>query len=132
MIRSSFGIYCDNAFKNVVFPEPVPPLIKILYPDATRILKNPDISGLTDPHAIRFSMEAASLENLRIVTMGPLTATGASTTLTRDPSGSLASTIGDASLTNRLAPDTICWITSSSFSFDTNLRSDWYSLPSFS
>ena len=29
-ILSSLGIYCDNAFKKVVLPEPVPPLIKIL------------------------------------------------------------------------------------------------------
>ena len=28
MTRSSGGIYCDNAFRKVVFPEPVPPPIK--------------------------------------------------------------------------------------------------------
>ena len=40
--------------------------------------------------------------NLRIVTMGPLSATGGNTTFTLEPSSSLASTMGSASLTNRL------------------------------
>ena len=30
IILSSFGIYCESAFKNVVFPDPVPPLMNIL------------------------------------------------------------------------------------------------------
>ena len=34
-IRSSEGINCDKAFKKVVLPEPVPPLMKILYLAAT-------------------------------------------------------------------------------------------------
>lgn len=44
------------------------------------------------------------LRNLRIVMTGPFKATGYSTILTRDPFSSLASTIGDALLTNALHP----------------------------
>ena len=132
MIRSSLGIYWDRAFKNVVFPDPVPPLMKMLYPARTRRARNPTTSGLTDCQASRSFMVMASLGNFRMVTMGPFRATGARTTLTREPSGSLASTMGLASLTSRLDPATICWITSSSFSLDRNLLSDWKSRPFFS
>ena len=30
MILSSFGMYCDKAFRNVVLPDPVPPLVNML------------------------------------------------------------------------------------------------------
>lgn len=39
MIRSSSGINSDSAFKNVVFPEPVPPETKMLYPARTSFFK---------------------------------------------------------------------------------------------
>ena len=108
MMRSFFGMYCDNAFKNVVFPDPVPPLMNILYPAATNEARNPDTSELIDCHSISLFIVITSFANFRIVTIGPFSATGGSTTFTRDPSASLASTIGDASFTSLLDPATIC------------------------
>ena len=66
----------------------------------------------------------------RIVTIGPFSATGARTTLTRSPFASLASTMGEDSLTTLLQDETICCTTPSSFSFETNVRSVRSTLPS--
>ena len=70
--------------------------------------------------------------NLRIVTIGPFSAIGLMTILTREPLLSLASTIGDASFTTLLHPATICWITSCNFSMESNPRSSSCNCPSLS
>ena len=132
MIRSSFGIKSDIAFKNVVFPAPVPPLTKILYFAITNFLMNCAASSVILPQSISFFIVNGSSGNVRIVRIGPFTATGFMTTLTRDPSFSLASTIGEASLTYRFASPTICWITSTSLSSDMNFRSYRNNRPPFS
>ena len=49
-----------------------------------------------------------SFGNFRMVTMGPFRAIGYNTTLTLEPSSNLASTMGEASFTMRLASATIC------------------------
>ena len=123
MIRSSSGMNWERAFRNVVFPDPVPPLINILYFAFTSISRNSAASLEMLPQAIRCFIVIPSLGNFRIVMIGPLSATGKSTRLTLDPSGNLASTIGSASLTVRLQPEAICWAMSSSFFRDTNLFS---------
>ena len=66
--------------------------------------------------------------NLRIVRMGPFKATGFNTTLTRAPL-SLASTMGEASLTVRLQEATIFCITSPSRSAEEKHLSYSMSLP---
>jgi hypothetical protein len=50
IIRSLLGIYCDNALRNVVLPEPVPPLIKILYPAITNRSKSSAASCVIEPN----------------------------------------------------------------------------------
>lgn len=107
-IRSSGGIACDSAFKNVVFPLPVPPLIKMLYRHFTNSSRKLLHSSVIDPSATSLSSVIPSSGNRRIVIAGPFNAIGESTTFTREPSESLASRIGDASLTTRLQPAAIC------------------------
>ena len=120
------------AFRNVVFPAPVPPLTKMLYFASTSLFMNSAASRVRLPIRTSWSMVIASDGNFRIVRIGPLTATGFRTTLTREPSGSLASAIGEASLTYRLASPAICWITSFNRSSEINRLSDRYSRPPFS
>ena len=43
--RSSLGINSESAFRNVVFPDPVPPDTKILYPPATSLFNSPAASS---------------------------------------------------------------------------------------
>lgn len=132
IIRSSLGIYWDSAFKKVVFPEPVPPETKILYPDSTNSLKKPAASSDTEPIAIKFSIKMGFSGNLRMEIAEPSMETGSNTILTLEPSGSLVSTIGDASFTIRLLFPAICCITSLSFSFEEKWLFDSNSRPSFS
>ncbi len=63
MMRSSFGIKSDSAFKNVVLPEPVPPLMKILYPAITSLRRNCTASSVTAPHATSCCMVIGLLGN---------------------------------------------------------------------
>lgn len=51
--RSSYGIKFESAFKKVVFPEPVPPLIKILYLALTNLCKTFAISVSIDETSIK-------------------------------------------------------------------------------
>ena len=84
----------DNAFKNVVLPEPVPPLIKMLYPPSTSFLRKSAASFVIEPHLIKSSIVIWSAGNFLIVTAAPSIATGGKTTFTLEPSGNLVSTIG--------------------------------------
>lgn len=122
--RSSLGIYWERAFRNVVFPEPVPPEMKILYPARTNIRKNSAASLVIDPIWIKSSIRIGFFGNLRIDMAEPSIATGSNTIFTLEPSASLASTIGDASFIMRLLPPTICWITSANFSLEENRLPD--------
>ena len=99
IIRSSFGIKSDNTFRKVVFPDPVPPLIKMFYFAFTAWISIVGASFPIEPVSIIVSIVILLFGNFLIVTIGPLSATGGSTTFTLDPSSSLASTIGVASLT---------------------------------
>ena len=49
MIRSSCGMKFESAFKNVVLPLPVPPLMKMLYLHSTRSFRISATSGVIDP-----------------------------------------------------------------------------------
>ena len=117
MIRSSFGIALDRIFRNVVLPEPVPPLINTFILALTSCSINCAASFVMDPIAINCSISIAFSGNFRMVTIGPLfNAIGGNTTFTREPSSKRVSTIGEASFTTRFAFDTICCTTSSNFS----------------
>jgi len=116
----------------VVLPDPVPPLMRILYFAFTNFSKNSAASLVMDPNCIKSSISIAFSGNLRIVRIGPFSATGGNTTFTRDPFSNLASTIGVDSFTTLLQEATICWITSSSFSLDSKVFSHFVNFPSFS
>lgn len=96
MTRSSCGIKFDIAFRNVVFPEPVPPQMKMLYFAFTSISSTCATSGVMDPYRRSICTVIGVLENFRIVTIAPFREIGGSTTLTREPSGRRVSTIGFA------------------------------------
>ena len=96
IIRSPCGMKFDKAFKNVVFPDPVPPQIKILYFASTSNLNTSATFLFKEPYFKSCSIVIGVFENLRIVMTGPIKEIGGRTTLTRDPSSSLASCIGCA------------------------------------
>ena len=50
--RSVSGMKHDSAFKKVVFPLPVPPLINMLYPAITRLFRNSAASRVIEPISI--------------------------------------------------------------------------------
>lgn len=108
MIRCSGGMNPDNTFKKVVFPLPVPPLTKMLYPAFTSVFKKSAASGDIVSIAISFCMVIGLSGKRLIVMMGPFNAMGLITMFTRAPLLNRASTIGDASFTTLLHPATIC------------------------
>ena len=97
-IRSSGGIACDSAFKNVVFPLPVPPLIKMLYRHFTNSSRKAFAFFCNRPKRHQPVQRSFPLpETAGLSSQDRFNATGESTTFTREPSESLASRIGDAS-----------------------------------
>ena len=100
-IRSEPGTYALSAFSSVVFPEPVPPEITTFSFDTTHARRNAAAAAESVPVCTRSAMSKRFVLNLRIVIVGLLTAIGGSTTLTREPSGSRASTIGEPSSRRR-------------------------------
>ena len=107
MMRSPAGINPERAFRKVVFPEPVPPLTKMLYPAFTSFSRKSAASSVMLPPKISRSISKAS-GNFRMVRVGPSRAAGGSTTWTRDPSSSRASAMGCAKLTVRFTRLTTC------------------------
>ena len=73
--------------------------MKMLYLLLTSFSKNCAASGVIDSNSISLSIVMGLLKNFLIVIIGPLIATGGRTILTLEPSSSLVSAIGDASLT---------------------------------
>jgi hypothetical protein len=120
------------AFKNVVFPDPAPPQIKMLYFAITTYFRKSAASWLIESNSISFSIVTGVLGNFLIVITGPFRAMGFNTTFTLEPSCSVASTIGEASFTTLFAFETTDWIISSSFSSLSSLISSLYTLPPFS
>src|SRR5215213_3412503 len=98
VIRRSLGeMYDERALSIVVLPEPVPPDTMTDIRPRTAAVSTSAIGGLIAPISTSRSMENGRLENFRMETRGPSTATGRTATLTRDPSGRRASTIGEDS-----------------------------------
>lgn len=116
----------------MVFPEPVPPEINKLYFAITSFSRKSAASFVMAPFDNRSSIVMRFVGKRRIVSIGPFRATGFNTTLTLDPSGSLASTMGLDSLTTLLQKPTICWMTLSSLSGAVNERFHFIIRPAFS
>jgi hypothetical protein len=100
-MRSRSGIAADSAFRNVVFPEPVPPETSTLSSASTQRQRKSAASCASVPSCTSSSMSKRSWRNFRIVSSGPESESGGMIALTRDPSGSRASTSGDDSSIRR-------------------------------
>ncbi len=101
MILSPSGMKQERIFKSVVLPAPVPPEIRMLSRLLTAPCRNCIICRLIELLAMRSSMLRMSVRKRLIESIGPSSATGGIMALTREPSGSRASTMGDASSTRR-------------------------------
>ena len=100
-------INSDKALSNVVFPEPVPPLIKILFLVTMASIKYSAASLLSVPDFTKSSKLIPCFKNFLMVIIGPLIATGSKITFTLEPSSSLASNIGFLTSTTLFTLDAI-------------------------
>ena len=101
MMRSPSGMKFDSRLRKVVLPEPVPPETTMLRRCSTQMRRNPAISCEREPRRTRSSTSSARRANLRMVSVGPLRASGGMIALTREPSRRRASTIGEDSSMRR-------------------------------
>src|SRR5574344_761975 len=97
MTRSSFGMNDDRQLRKVVLPLPVPPLRKIVFLFLTHELRNLAPSSLIKFCLMRLTISCDIPVNFLIVIV-VCAAIGVRTALAREPSGSLRSDIGFASL----------------------------------
>ena len=124
VITLSLGpIYAVRAFKKVVLPDDVPPLIKTLYPLLTSAARSSAHSLERLAHPTSSSISISFSLNLRMVRIGPFRAMVLRTPFTLNPLGSLASTIGFASLISLCTSDANILISSSSSSHEVNASS---------
>ena len=100
-IRSSSGTKLVRQLSIVVLPEPVPPQTRRLSRARTTAWRNSAISVVSVPLRSRSSMVSGWRPKRRMDKTGPSTASGGMIALTREPSGSRASTIGEDSSTRR-------------------------------
>ena len=96
-MRSFLGIKLLKLFKKVVFPEPVPPQINMVLLFLTHSARNLAASSLIKSCLMSVTMSCVIPVNFLIVTVVSLDI-GGRTALALDPSGSLRSAIGFASL----------------------------------
>ena len=94
MMRSSSGMNDESTFSVVVLPEPVPPETKTLRRASMHARRKSNISAVAVPKPMRSSTVYGRAANLRMVMTGPMSDSGAMMALTREPSGSRASTRG--------------------------------------
>jgi hypothetical protein len=106
-MRSSPGTKADRALRVVVFPVPVPPEMRTLSLPCTQAARKWAALDESEPKLIRSSIVYGSRANFRIVRTGPRRESGGMIALTRLPSGSRASTIGEDSSTRRPTWETI-------------------------
>ena len=106
MIRSVGGTAADSALSIVVLPAPVPPEMTTLSLALTSARSSAIESRSTEP--IPHSWSSVNRRGKRrIVSVGPLSASGGMITFTRSPVGRRASTIGLDSSTRRLTCETM-------------------------
>ena len=91
----------ESAFSRVVLPEPVPPLTTTLRRSDTAVANDSSWPSVRVPDSTSCRGPGRRTPKRRIERTGPSTASGGITTLTREPSASLASTIGLSSSTRR-------------------------------
>ena len=96
-MRSSDGMKLDNTLRVVVLPVPVPPETITLSFPRTHVSSSTAESTVREPKLMRSLISYGVSGKRRIVSTGACTATGGMTALTREPSGSRASTIGEPS-----------------------------------
>ena len=119
-------------FKNVVFPVPVPPDIKMETLPSTHFCRKSSIFCDKEWSSIYFCAVIISLLNLRMVSVDPFGETGGIVALTREPSSSLASTIGVLKSTSRPTGCKIRLITLRRDSSSANDAFTAYTIPPFS
>ena len=100
-IRSWSGIAEESAFSSVVLPEPVPPEMRTFSCAMMQRRRKSTDSSLSEPMLTMSCSPRRFRENLRIVSSGPESESGAMIALTREPSGRRASTIGEDSSMRR-------------------------------
>ena len=114
---------------SVVLPVPVPPEMRMFRRPSTAARRNSAAVRVIAPLAIRSSTSSLRSGNLRIVSVGPLTASGAITALTRLPSESRASTSGCERSMRRPTLATIRWMIDSMTASEMNRRPEFCRLP---
>ena len=107
--RSSSGMYDDRALSSVVLPLPVPPEMITLIRAWMHAERNATISGVMALLAIRSLISKGRVPKRRIDSSVPSRASGGMIALTRLPSASRASTIGQVSSTRRPIRPAIRW-----------------------
>ena len=110
-IRSVSGMKLERMFINVVLPAPVPPEIRMLILAFTAAARICIISAEMLLSFTRVSAATGPLPKRRMDMQGPSRASGGMMAFTREPSGSLASTMGEDSSTLRPTRDTMRSIT---------------------
>ena len=114
-IRSVAGMNPDRALSSVVLPDDVPPETRMLRRARTAAARNCIMSAVQLRDRARSWTVTMPTENLRMLMHAPLSASGGMTTLTREPSASRASHIGELSSTRRSTELTTRSITSLSW-----------------
>ena len=128
-MRSSVGMKEESTFSVVVLPAPVPPETTTLRRPRTQASRKSAVRSLSEPNLIRSFTVSGSAANLRMVSVLPSIARGGTTALTRLPSGSRASTMGEDSSTRRPMRETILSIVRRRCASSLNLPSTLTSLP---
>ena len=93
-MRSLSEMNPDSTLSSVVFPAPVPPDTMTLVRQATAARTKSSIGCVSESRSTRSCAPSRSVRNRRIDSTGPSSARGGMMALTREPSASLASTIG--------------------------------------
>ena len=105
--RSPSGMNDDSAFSMVVLPVPVPPEMRQLSLAFTQAARKASISGVALLIATMSLIRSGEPPNRRMESTGPSMASGGMMALTRAPSGSRASAMGDDSSMRRPTRETI-------------------------
>ena len=91
-MRSVSGMKPESRLRRVVLPDPVPPATMMFLRITTHAFMNSAALCVQVPKRMKSSTVSARLENLRMVMVGPESASGGMIALTRLPSERRAST----------------------------------------
>ena len=93
-MRSALGIDAESTLRSVVFPEPVPPEMRMFFFAMTARSRNFAMRGVSEPRRMKSSTIRRRFGKRRIVMQLPRSASGRMMALTREPSARRASTSG--------------------------------------